>query len=53
MQLAHVLRRIEDPLLGCDARLDPHVLVIRPCCPVREEDRALGKQVGKRRHTQL
>ena len=42
--------RVEDPLLGRDARLDPHVLVVRPGRAVREQRTALGKQVGERRH---
>ena len=33
MQLAHVLRRIEGPSSGDNARLDPHVLVVRPRSP--------------------
>ena len=50
MELAHLLRRVEDPLLRCDARLDPHVLVVRPGRAVRDEYWTLGKQVGKRSH---
>ena len=45
MELPHLVRRVDYPLLGRDPRLDPHVLVVRPGRTVREQDGALGEQV--------
>ena len=48
MKVLHAFGRVEHPLLGRDAGLDPHVLVVRPGRTVRQQDGALGEQFGKR-----
>jgi len=41
--------RVEDPLLGRDAGLDPRVLVVRARCTVREQDGPPGEELGEGR----
>ena len=50
VQLPHAFGRVEDPLLGCDAWLDAHVLVVRAGCTVCEQDGTGGEHVGERGH---